>query len=52
MAIRMIIEEGMVSWKGAMIQKGLESAGRGIALVRSPYQETSSNILRTPDCVV
>jgi hypothetical protein len=30
-------------WKGAAIQRGLEPGGRGIALVRSRYQETSSN---------
>jgi hypothetical protein len=39
-----------VSWKWAMIQRGLEPGGRGIALVRSRYQETSR--LRTLDYVL
>jgi hypothetical protein len=36
-----------VSWKGAAIQRGLQPGGRGIAVVKSRYQETSSNRLRT-----
>jgi hypothetical protein len=30
------------SWKGAAVQKELEHGSRGIAVVRSRYQETSS----------
>jgi hypothetical protein len=30
------------SWKGAAVQRGLEPGSRGIAIVRSRYQETSS----------
>jgi hypothetical protein len=31
-----------VSWKGAVVQRGLELGSRGVAIVRSCYQETSS----------
>jgi hypothetical protein len=30
------------TWKGATIQRGLEPRSRGLAIVRSHYQETSS----------
>jgi hypothetical protein len=46
------IEARIVIWKGAVIQRGLEPGGRGIPLVRSRYQETSSNRLRTLDFVL
>jgi hypothetical protein len=39
------------SWKEAGIQRGLESGGRGIAVVRNRYQERSINKLRTLMCV-
>jgi hypothetical protein len=29
-------------WKGATVQRGLDHGSRGIAIVRSRYQETSS----------
>jgi hypothetical protein len=29
-------------WKGADLQRGLEHVSRGIAIIRSRYQETSS----------
>jgi hypothetical protein len=50
--MRKTIEARKNIWKGAGIQKGLEPGGREIALVRSCYQETSSNRLRTLDCVL
>jgi hypothetical protein len=30
------------SWKGAAVQRGLESGIRGLGIVRNRYQETSS----------
>jgi hypothetical protein len=30
------------SWKGAGVQRGLERGSRGLAIVRSRYQETTS----------
>jgi hypothetical protein len=38
------------SWKEAAVQTELEPGSRGIAIVRSRYQETSSNRLRTLVC--
>jgi hypothetical protein len=35
--------EEYFSPKGAAVQRGLESGNRGIAIVRFPYQETSSD---------
>jgi hypothetical protein len=40
--IRKTIEAGMGSWKGAAVHGGLEHGSRGIAIVRSRYQETYS----------
>jgi hypothetical protein len=31
-----------VSWKGATVQRGLEPRSRGLAIVRSRYQATTS----------
>jgi hypothetical protein len=36
------IEARIGSWKGVAVQRGFESGSRGIAIVRSRYQETSS----------
>jgi hypothetical protein len=41
----------LVSWKGAIIQRGLEPGGRKIDSVGNRYQETSSNIENTSVCV-
>jgi hypothetical protein len=49
--IRWPIEARIDSWKGAAFERGLELGSRGIAIVRSRYQETSSNRLRTLMCV-
>jgi hypothetical protein len=39
---RRTIEARILSWKGAAVQRGLEPGSTEIAIVRSSYQETSS----------
>jgi hypothetical protein len=36
------IEARICSWKGVAVQRGLEPGSKEIAIVRSRYQETSS----------
>jgi hypothetical protein len=46
------LKQEYFSWKGTVVERGLEAGRIKIAIVRSRYQESSSNKLRILDCVL
>jgi hypothetical protein len=40
--IRRTTEQEYFSWNGVAVQKGIESGSRGLVIVKSRYQETTS----------